>query len=390
MKILHLCINCPYTDNWGYQDNLIPKYHKRMGHNVTVITTNTKHADTGEIVSIPCDDYFSDDGVRIIRLQRSKLMNARISQIFVYYKIYDLLTKIEPEFIMIHGLGSISVLQVAKYIKKVNKDCIVVADNHSDTNNTKMNGGLKFRLYKLAIQLINKYMQKYYKKVYGVTLECKLIISTFFGINRSKTDFLPLGCDLEMVDFNNRSEIRNEIRKKYSINGDDFLIVTGGKLDDKKETHNLMKSILNLSNKNVKLIVFGNAITDRYNNILKDIESSSNGRIKLIGFLQVKQIYDLYFAADLAVFPGSQSVLWQQAICLGLPLVVKRWPLIEYLDLGGNIVFLDKTDEFEIKNCIETLLRDEETLEKMKEVAMKDGIDFFSYEKIARSVLNLS
>ncbi len=389
MKILHLCINCPYTDNWGYQDNLIPKYHKKMGHDVTIITTNTKHSDTGEIVAIPCDDYTSDDGVRIIRLQRSKLINTKLSQVFVYYKIYDLLVQLMPDFIMIHGLGSISVLRVAKYIKKINKKCVAVADNHSDTNNTKMDGGLKFKIYKLAIRLINCYMQKYYKKVYGVTPECKLIINKFYGINQKKTDFLPLGCDLEIIDFNNRNGIRNEIRKKYNINKDDVLIVTGGKLDEKKETHNLMKSILNLSSKDVKLIVFGNAITDKYNNTLKDIESVSNGRIKLIGFLSVKQIYDLYLSADLAVFPGSQSVLWQQAICSGVPIVVKRWPMIEYLDLGGNIVFLDHGDELEIRNCIEYLTNNKKNLGKMKKIAMEKGIDFFSYEKIARKVLDL-
>ena len=28
MKILHLCLDAPFNDDWGYQDNLLPKYQK--------------------------------------------------------------------------------------------------------------------------------------------------------------------------------------------------------------------------------------------------------------------------------------------------------------------------------------------------------------------------
>ena len=36
MKIVHIAPNAPYNDYWGYQDNLLPKYHKKLGHDVTV------------------------------------------------------------------------------------------------------------------------------------------------------------------------------------------------------------------------------------------------------------------------------------------------------------------------------------------------------------------
>ncbi|WP_416201291.1 MAG: hypothetical protein ACFWUD_03875 [Thermocaproicibacter melissae] len=39
MKIVHLCLCGPFNDNWGYQDNIIPKHNKKDGHDVTVITS---------------------------------------------------------------------------------------------------------------------------------------------------------------------------------------------------------------------------------------------------------------------------------------------------------------------------------------------------------------
>ena len=124
MKIVHICIQCPYNDYWGYQDNLLPKFHAKMGHDVTVITTNTMHDDTGKIVKTDCNDYRLNDGQRIIRLEYKKIISEYISKSIGYFKIFDLLCEIKPDFIMVHGLGNISNIQVVTYLKKVNRDCV--------------------------------------------------------------------------------------------------------------------------------------------------------------------------------------------------------------------------------------------------------------------------
>ena len=56
MKIVHIVPKAPYNDNWGYQDNLLPKYQRKMGHEVTVITTNTMQQD-GKIINTACILY---------------------------------------------------------------------------------------------------------------------------------------------------------------------------------------------------------------------------------------------------------------------------------------------------------------------------------------------
>ena len=68
MIILHVCLCGPVTDNWKYQDNIITKYHKKLGHNVTIISSQWIWNNNGELVKSNKDDYINDDGVRMIRI----------------------------------------------------------------------------------------------------------------------------------------------------------------------------------------------------------------------------------------------------------------------------------------------------------------------------------
>ena len=40
MKILHVCMNTPYIDGWGYQENLLPHYLNKIGVDSVVISSD--------------------------------------------------------------------------------------------------------------------------------------------------------------------------------------------------------------------------------------------------------------------------------------------------------------------------------------------------------------
>ncbi len=128
MKIIHIVPNAPYNDYWGYQDNLLPKYHKKLGHEVTVITTNTMHKD-GKIVETDCGEYFLNDGVRIIRMKYKDYLCKKITGIKTHLPVYKVLLSLKPDFIFYHGLISTTIFDVVRYKKKYNKNCIIVQDN---------------------------------------------------------------------------------------------------------------------------------------------------------------------------------------------------------------------------------------------------------------------
>lgn len=83
-------------------------------------------------------------------------------------------------------------------------------------------------------KLRNKYNQKYYSKVYGVTPGRVIFAQKMYGIKPEKTDLLIMGADDDKINFRNKDKIRKQIREDNNILDSDYLIVTGGKIDSKK------------------------------------------------------------------------------------------------------------------------------------------------------------
>ena len=67
-----------------------------------------------------------------------------------------------------------------------------------------------------------------------------------------------MGADDELVGIAQAPGEREATRKKYSINAEDFLVVTGGKINAfRPETLDLMEAIIGCKNDSIKLVVFG-------------------------------------------------------------------------------------------------------------------------------------
>ena len=106
-------------------------------------------------------------------------------------------------------------------------------------------------------------------------------------------------------------------------------------------------------------------------------------RVRYVGWLKSAQTYDYAAAADLFVFPGRHSVLWEQVAGQGVPMLVKDWPGTHHVDIGGNVRFLKEDSEEEIRGEIERLLSHPEEYEAMREAARGNGMRVFSYRNIA-------
>ncbi len=384
MKILHLALQAPYNEGWGYQENLLTKYQAKAGHDVTLITTCMMNNSNAKITVCAPEDYISPDGFRVIRLQSKKVLCRKFSSVFQIFEIYDLLKSIAPDFIMVHGLGTYSVLQVKKYVKKINPKCTVVADNHLDYNNCPMfKKGFKNYLLRLSWRIMNKGMQKYYSTVYGVAPKRVDVITDIFGIPSDMTDLLPAGADNDMIDFENRDSISSAIRKKHNIEKDDFLIIAGGKIDNKKNIDVLMEAICQIDRDDVKLIVFGNCSDE----MQPRIEAFSKHKsIRYIGWISSENTYNYFLAADLIVFPGLHSVMWEQACAAKTPCLFRYLDGFNHIDVGGNCDFLEDITTAGIKEKVESLIFTEKYF-KMKEVANSEKTSFFLYSEIAKKSL---
>lgn len=381
MIIVNIAPNTPYNDYWGYQDNLLPKYQLKLGHKVTMITTIQTHKDGGIAEITPCE-YTLKDGQHVIRLKYKQYPLSLLTKLFSKLEIYDVLKSIHPDFIFYHGLLSSTILDVIRYVKKDNPACVVVEDNHWDYNIGSKSKGLKKLLGRSYFRLINRISIPYVSRVYGVTPWRKTYAEDYFRIPADKTDVLIMGADDEKIDFQNRGLIRAEIRKQYGFSDDDFVIVTGGKIDSKKKTTFLMKACMNMSS--VKLLVFGNVnndIKEEFDDIL-----TRSDNITSIGWIDSDKVYDYFFAADLVFFPGQHSVLWEQACACKVPCVFERWEGMEHVNNGGNSDFVSPVTVDTLKEKITELLFTDKYY-KMKQAAASEKTDIYLYSKIAEKSL---
>lgn len=383
MKIVHVIPNAPYNDNWGYQDNLLPKHHKLLGHDVFVITTNLIHSEKG-IKEIEPSSYTLDDGVKVIRLKHKHYPLPVLTELFTKLDIFGLLKEIQPDYIFYHGLVSNTIFDVIKYKNKINKSCFIVEDNHLDYNIGSHSTGFKKFAGRGYYRFINRIASPFVERIYGVTPWRKTYAEEYFKCPKTKTDVLIMGADDSAIDFENRNIIRKKIREKFSFTDDDFVIVTGGKIDSKKKIVELMEAVAKIDTPNIKLLIFGSLsedVKEQFNIIL-----NSCSRITYIGWIESNSVYNYFFASEIAFFPGQHSVLWEQACASKIPCVFKKWDGMEHVDCGGNSILIS---DISVDNIISIIkeLRYTEKYEKMKYIAESDKTDIYLYSNIARKSL---
>lgn len=379
MKILHLMLACFYIDNYSYQENYLPKYHKMQGHDVEIVASLFTFDENGKGKWLPKGDkYVNEYGIPVTRLAfRKGKLSARGRK---YEGLREELERIAPELIFIHGVQFMDISIVADYCKK-HPQVKVFADNHSDFSNSATNWLSKNILHKIVWRSCAQKINPYVTRFYGVLPARVDFLADVYGLPREKIELLVMGADDESVAAAAKPEVRRRIRQQYGLADDDVVVITGGKIDAfKKQTLLLMEAMYKISNPKVRLIVFGSVTPE-----LKDrVEALADGiKVQYIGWVQAKDSYDYFAAADLAVFPGRHSVFWEQVAAQGIPMLVKRWDGTTHTDICGNTMFLEKDSVEEIREKLTELL-EPVRYAQLKAAAEKASAHFL-YSKIALS-----
>jgi 1,2-diacylglycerol 3-alpha-glucosyltransferase len=384
MKILHCCLASFYIDNYGYQENILPKMHKQQGYEVRILASTESYIDNKKLGYLPASSYLSETGIPVTRLPYIKwLPHKVIKKLRVYKGVKKYLLNFNPDIIFIHDLQFISILDISRYVKENNKVKVFV-DGHTDFINSARNWVSKNVLHRIVYKWCAKIIEPYTTKFYGVLPLRVDFIHQVYGIPKSKIELLELGADDSVYDVSKRDIIKTTIRKKLDINENDILLITGGKIDERKKIHQLLKTVNQIHRHDIKIIVFGQANLEMENEL---DELSSSPFVRYLGWLQANDIYDYLIASDLGFFPGTHSILWEQAVGVGLPCVFRKWDRIQHIDLGGNCKFINDSELETIKNSILSIVDDPDSLNKMREIAMTKGVNHFSYSKIARRAI---
>lgn len=383
MKITHICLAASYVEGFGYQENILTEFHSEKNE-VSVLTSDFAFDSKYKKVERRKKDYINDYGIHIKVLNENKILKKL--HLRGFKNLYKELKKFSPDIIFVHGGQFISLKDVVKYCKNYPKVKLYI-DQHADYYNTPVDT-LKRRIaHKIIFGYWMRKAIKYCNKFWGVTPWRCQYLEEVYGIPKEKIDLLVMGGDDRFIHFEKMPKLREEIRNSLKLKDDDFVILTGGKIDKTKNIHLLMQAVKELSEEKIKLVIFGQP-NDEMEPLVKKLSENSN--IINIGWLASTKVYDYFLSSDLVCFPGTHSVLWEQACACGVPIVVKDWPGMHHVDVGGNCTFLNNDSVEEIKEVISELYRDKEKYHKMKEVAMKKGISTFSYKKISMKAIGLN
>ena len=349
MKIVHLCLGCFFPDNYSYQENMLPKYHKFLGHIVEVIASQQSFDANGKVSYLNNKKpYINENGLLVTRLDYKWPVNFN-KKMKKFVGLMPALEKASPDILFIHGCQFLDINTVVRYLKK-HKNVTVYVDNHADFSNSATNWISLNILHKVIWRHCAHEIMPYVKKFYGVLPARVDFLTDIYKIPREKIGLLVMGAEDDKIEEAMNPSLRKNMREEFGIGEHDFLIVTGGKIDQaKQQILLLMKAVkeLETDDMRIKLLVFGSVIPEMKDNVI----NSQSQNVQYIGWVDSKDTYKYFGMADLVCFPGRHSVFWEQVAGMGIPMVVKYWSGTTHINLNGNVEFLmeDSVEEIQAK-----------------------------------------
>ena len=230
-----------------------------------------------------------------------------------------------------------------------------------------------------------KKIEPFTSRFYGVLPARVNFLVDLYKIPKEKVELLVMGADDEVVEIVKYEKTKFNIREKHGIRKDDFLVVTGGKIDEAKiQTLLLIKSVKKLNDEKVKLIVFG-SVVDSLKPKLEELCDGKN--IQYIGWIDANESYRYFEEADIVVFPGRHSVFWEQVAGQGIPIICKYWEGTDHINIDGNVLFINEDSEREIYYNLRKVIYNEKIYSNMKKSANRNAHKFL-YSNIAKKSID--
>jgi 1,2-diacylglycerol 3-alpha-glucosyltransferase len=391
MKILMLCDF--YNESLEYQENLLVKFYVKHGHAVTVVTSTYEsvfdyYADRHDN-SWPSRTY-EHGGARIVKLRyRYNIMN----RLRAFERLDDLLDAEAPDLIFVHDI-MLNLPDCVRYVRR-HADCRMIMDYHADYSNSGKNELSRWVLHGVCRKWFLDRARPYLSRIFPIVPASATFLHEIYKIPHEDMELLPLGADTDLAAAVRRSGAGRALRRSLRIGDQDTVVFTGGKLTPAKKTELLFEAAARLHRLPLHIVVAGQADTEHreYEQELRR-RAEADPRVHMVGWLGPEDIYRHLDMADLAVFPASQSILWQQAIAMGLPLIVgdTGHQDISYLNTGRNIEILgrDEIRADRLADVIAAVIGDPARMRAMSEGAMRVADEHLNWDRLIHRTLRFN
>jgi hypothetical protein len=375
MKILHLCLANYFVDGYNYQENALSRQNVADGHDVMIIASSKTLKNGTQVHYEEKKSYINNDGVKVKRIAFSKMpFSKKLNK----QDIIDF----NPDIIFFHGINSLDLRRVIKYIK-YNPNVKLYVDNHTWFGQA----GYKTKVGKLARVIFHKFFfkpifkknKKYIHKIFNISIECQVYLEEVYGIPSTdvKSEFYPLGGDI--VESDKKIIFRNEKRSNLQISSDKIVYLHTGRLTKYKKTIELVTQFNKYDRGDSVLIIAGVISDEIYEDVMAII--NSNEKILYVGWQDTNSLLRLMCASDLYIQPGNQSASLQNALCCGCPIIIP--PHKSYMPFFNNNGYLieDLNDLISIFNQVSKKKR---ILSRMELNSYKIAKEYLDYRILAK------
>lgn len=367
MRIVH--VEDYFIPDAGYQINIIPKYQAKQGHEVYIVTSegekifkpNTAFFGFDNIIER--DNYFMNlTNVKIIRIKPkiNKMISNRIVQSSAFFKAVD---ELNPDILFVHGNDTLTGIRYLMQYKKLRYP--IVMDSHM----VEMASRNRFsKIFRIAYKhFITPILVK--NKIPVIRTQNSDYLEKAFSIPLSQAPWISVGSDT--ILFHPDEVARKNLRKKFKIDDNDFLVIYTGKLDSYRGAFLLAKTFnqkfVLKRDRHIVLLTVGSP-TDADGEYALELFKSCKNRVINLSTQKYLELAQYYQMADLAVFPKLCSLSIYDAQACGLPVVAEDNE-ISTDRLKYNNGFTYKADDIEdlrekIIKCAEMNKQDFDILKK--------------------------
>ncbi len=216
-----------------------------------------------------------------------------------------------------------------------------------------LDGSIK--LPKFAFKIFKSYVKSFYRKANHIVVVNPIFIEPLekLGIKKENIEYIPNFVDHETFKVLDHEKV-SEVRKKYQINPNSFVVLGVGQVQHRKG----VLDFIDVANKNPDITFvwaggfsFG-FITDGYNE-LKKIYENPPENVKFLGIVKRDEMNEVYNMAD-CLFMPSYNELFPMSILEAVN--VKKPIVLRNLDLYEKILF-DKYSAAEDNEGFSSLIR---------------------------------
>jgi glycosyltransferase involved in cell wall biosynthesis len=388
MKILH--ITNYYHEGFGYQENFLAHYQKKLGHEVLILASDyyfpfssyntTMRKVLGERKKGA--GVFQDNGVTLIR-KKSILSNTRPG--FICFSVSSIVTDFIPDIVHVHGATNFWIPQLIYYQSKLKYKIFI--DSHQD-----------FSVESYSKPVINRFYYWLWGAYHHVLIQKKKV-NQYLPITKQSADWLskrlkvpksmqtisPLGVDLSTMSYSENDDER--LRKEWKAE-DKLVIVNAGKQYKEKEILWIVELAISLyvRGANIFLVLVGVAdeLYDKeINTRLSKLDNNSWIRLP---FLKRKELRCVYSASDIGVWPGIPSNTIQEAMACRVALLLPNNDIVGHL-IDGNGIYISTSIAKTVDHLCK-LVSSKELLNQMKLESQKIAYKY-SWKKIVNDLNNV-